>query len=94
MSRPAFVDFGDEKAGGPSDYNCLKDHGVDEEDIVATGANQNYIVAVVDIRDEGHDRQAAVVRTLVPAGLGSCTSWAAAVDQVASLDASSLERLD
>jgi hypothetical protein len=88
------VDLAYEEVGAPSGYNCLKDHGVDDEDIVATGGNQNYIVAVVDIRDGGHDHQAAVVRTLVPAGLGSCTSLAVAVDLAASLDASSLERLD
>ena len=50
------VDFADEEVGGPSGYNCLKDHGFDDEDIVATGGNQNYIVAVVDIRDGGLPR--------------------------------------
>lgn len=50
------VDLAYEEVGGPSGYNCLKDHGVDDEDIVATGGNQNYIVAVVDIRDGGLPR--------------------------------------
>jgi hypothetical protein len=50
------VDLAYEEVGAPSGYNCLKDHGVDDEDIVATGGNQNYIVAVVDIRDGGLPR--------------------------------------
>lgn len=37
-------------------YNCLKDHGFEDGDIVAPGGNQYYIVAVVDTRDEGLPR--------------------------------------
>lgn len=47
------VDLADEEAGGPSGYNYLKDLGIDDADIVATQGSQNYIVAVVDIRDGG-----------------------------------------
>lgn len=56
MLRPAFVDFADEEAVGPLGYNCLKDHGADDEDNVATVGNQYYIVVVVDIRGGGLPR--------------------------------------